>query len=283
MAPATGDGGAGGAPLPGARPRRGEGLPIPYDPAFSRVYDFVVHNEAEALATDAEWSFVQWALRRSPRDIMRDVLDLGCGKGRFLVPLARAGHRVTGVDDSHHMLADCRARLKRRGLRATLVQADVATLDADRAFDAILCMDSVICYFLDTDEILALLSRCHRALRPHGVLVLDVWNIWAQRELFGKSVQRRFANDRVRVEWSESYAFDEGPAVLRTRLAGRVIEDDGAQEFDREEVLRALTAEEMKVYLETTGFVSVVACADHDPDNGDTDKAEALAFAATRP
>ena len=33
------------------------------------------------------------------------VLELGCGSGRILVPLARAGHHVVGVDTSPHMLA----------------------------------------------------------------------------------------------------------------------------------------------------------------------------------
>jgi cyclopropane fatty-acyl-phospholipid synthase-like methyltransferase len=37
------------------------------------------------------------------------VLELGCGSGRLLVPLAEAGHRVTGVDQSRPMLERARA------------------------------------------------------------------------------------------------------------------------------------------------------------------------------
>ena len=33
------------------------------------------------------------------------ILELGCGTGRILWPLAALGHPVTGVDDSPEMLA----------------------------------------------------------------------------------------------------------------------------------------------------------------------------------
>jgi len=38
------------------------------------------------------------------------VLEIGCGSGRLLAPLARAGYEVTGVDQSPEMLARAEAR-----------------------------------------------------------------------------------------------------------------------------------------------------------------------------
>ena len=38
------------------------------------------------------------------------VLEVGCGTGRILIPTARAGVEVMGMDFSSHMLAVCRAR-----------------------------------------------------------------------------------------------------------------------------------------------------------------------------
>ena len=43
------------------------------------------------------------------------VLDLGCGAGRFLVPLAEAGYAVTGVDTSAAMLAEAEAAVTDAG------------------------------------------------------------------------------------------------------------------------------------------------------------------------
>src|SRR5205809_612339 len=39
------------------------------------------------------------------------VLEVGCGTGRVLIPTARAGVGITGLDLSEHMLAVCRERL----------------------------------------------------------------------------------------------------------------------------------------------------------------------------
>lgn len=37
-----------------------------------------------------------------------NVVELGCGTGRILLPLARAGRTVVGLDSSEQMLARCR-------------------------------------------------------------------------------------------------------------------------------------------------------------------------------
>src|SRR5215216_3132795 len=40
------------------------------------------------------------------------ILELGCGTGRVLLPLAAAGHRITGIDRSRPMLERARSTLK---------------------------------------------------------------------------------------------------------------------------------------------------------------------------
>ena len=64
------------------------------------------------------------------------VLELGCGTGRVLLPAARAGVEITGLDASANMLERCRAKLAAepeavRG-RATLVRGDLADFDLGR-------------------------------------------------------------------------------------------------------------------------------------------------------
>ena len=57
------------------------------------------------------------------------VLEVGCGTGRVLIPTARAGVSITGLDASAHMLAVCRERLAAEPRevqeRVTLVQGDM--------------------------------------------------------------------------------------------------------------------------------------------------------------
>src|SRR5688572_14229671 len=44
------------------------------------------------------------------------ILELGCGTGRVLEPLAAAGHRVTGIDRSPPMLNRARTVLEASGV-----------------------------------------------------------------------------------------------------------------------------------------------------------------------
>src|SRR5262245_5340759 len=55
------------------------------------------------------------------------VLELGCGTGRVLLPIARTGIACTGVDPSEQMLRVLRE--KRPPDNVTLVQGSMQTLD----------------------------------------------------------------------------------------------------------------------------------------------------------
>lgn len=57
----------------------------------------------------------------SPR---ASVLELGCGTGRVLVPLAEACAYIHGVDLSEAMVAVCRRKVADAGIAATETQVD---------------------------------------------------------------------------------------------------------------------------------------------------------------
>lgn len=109
------------------------------------------------------------------------VLEIGAGSGRLLVPLARAGHAITGVDSSAEMLARAEARLAGEPagtrVRVRLVAADVRslTLSGEAGFGL-----AVFGYntFMHLDEMAAgaALKRLRPLLRSSGRLLIDVAN-----------------------------------------------------------------------------------------------------------
>ena len=52
-----------------------------------------------------------------------NVLDIGCGNARHLLPLAEKGYNVTGVDSSPQMLATARERIEEADKTCTLVES----------------------------------------------------------------------------------------------------------------------------------------------------------------
>ena len=93
------------------------------------------------------------------------VLDAGCGTGRVASELARRGHVVTGVDNDASMLA-----VARRDPAVTWVEADLATLSLDEAFDLVVMAGNVI-VFVEPGTEQAVVSRLVRHLVPGGLLV----------------------------------------------------------------------------------------------------------------
>lgn len=106
------------------------------------------------------------------------ALELCCGSGRLLVPLAEAGLRLVGLDASGPMLAIARRKLAAAGPavadRARLVQADLRTFQLDQRFDLALIAVKSFVYLTERAEQLAALRRVYEHLRPGGLLALDL-------------------------------------------------------------------------------------------------------------
>ena len=109
------------------------------------------------------------------------VLELGCGTGRVLVPTARAGIEITGLDASANMLARCRAKVEAepeavRG-RVTLVRGVLSEFDLGRQFALITIPFRPIQHLLTVEEQLGCLRASRRHLASRGRLIFDVFHV----------------------------------------------------------------------------------------------------------
>ena len=107
------------------------------------------------------------------------VLEMGCGTGRVLLPIARAGVAAHGMDASEAMLDQFRATLRAepdevRG-RVALVQGDIRSLDLGRRFPLVIAAGNVPHSFLERRDQRAWLANARRHLAPGGALCFDVF------------------------------------------------------------------------------------------------------------
>ena len=115
--------------------------------------------DPDVLARLARW--------RAESDV-RSVLDLGCGTGRHLLPLASEGFQTTGLDHSPSAIAECRNRLDRLGLNARLQCANMTDIPLpDQPFDAVIAFNSI--YHGDAAQLSRIAQTLHAILRPGGV------------------------------------------------------------------------------------------------------------------
>lgn len=104
------------------------------------------------------------------------VLEGACGTGRLLTALAGTGLQVVGLDSSPAMLDIAARRLAAFGASVRLELADLRTFELQGDFAlAIVALDS-FGFLLERGDQLAALSRLRAALKPGGLLALDVAN-----------------------------------------------------------------------------------------------------------
>ena len=101
------------------------------------------------------------------------VLELGCGTGRILLPLLRAGLDVVGVDRSLPMLAQLRR--DGAGLAPRVAQMDLRALALRGHFRLILAPYSLITYLTRSADVDAFLTQVRELLDDDGELLLDAF------------------------------------------------------------------------------------------------------------
>ncbi len=103
-----------------------------------------------------------------------DVLLIGCGSGRDLLPLAERQCSVTGIDPVGSSLDIARRMLAERGLTATLIEGFFEETSITGAFDAVIF--SYYCYSVipECRRRVAVLHRAAALLKPGGHIVISV-------------------------------------------------------------------------------------------------------------
>ena len=98
----------------------------------------------------------------------------------MLIPTARAGVEIVGVDLSPHMLAVCHQRLQEEPQevqsRVHLVQADMRAFDLGRAFALVTVPFRPFQHLLTVEDQLSCLESIRRHLVEEGTLILDLFN-----------------------------------------------------------------------------------------------------------
>lgn len=115
------------------------------------------------------------------------LLELGCGSGRLLFPLACEGFEVVGMDRSAAMLELARHRLTEGdGLKVALVQGDMTRPPLRGRFGLIFVALDGFLHLPTTAAQLATLRACRDLLASRGLLVLDLpgpaapgWEDWS--------------------------------------------------------------------------------------------------------
>ncbi len=140
--------------------------------AYYDVYDEPGRLDRHRLEFDLTWRYLERYLPPGA-----DLLELGAAAGRYTVPLAQRGHRVTAVDLSERLTGIARDRAQQDGVAARIehLVADARDLGvlAGRRYDAALIMGPL--YHLVEEADRRLVLRQVRGLLVHEGLVFSAF------------------------------------------------------------------------------------------------------------
>ena len=226
------------------------------------------------------------------------VLELGCGTGRVLLPLARAGVEITGLDLSAPMLERCRAGLRAEAAavrdRVRLVATDMTAFDLGRRFTAIVCPFGGFQQLRTVEQQLACLERCRAHLAPQGLLVLDLPNPDPAPPSYAPNGPTDGEATAELVDWTEGRrirwwmavtGYDRSQQWTECAVTYEIIEADGATRRIGETLgLRYIFRYELEHLLVRAGYRLTALYGDYDRSPFADDSPAMIAVAeAARP
>jgi SAM-dependent methyltransferase len=238
--------------------------------AFDLLIDRPVRKESGVIAA---WLIEHGVLPGA------ELLDAGCGTGRYARELGRRGYVVHGIDLSPELIDVARRSLDTPPTSASFAVGDIQMLSAGR-FDGIVCR-GVLNDLIEDDARDRTMASLARALRPAGVLILDVreWEASAARKLQEPLFRKRVETERGLLTFTSVTAIDA--ERRRLVLSERHTLAHGGEErsSDYVFVMRCWTREELALSLTSHGFdrVAYFGAFDSAVEAGRTDRIVAVA------
>jgi SAM-dependent methyltransferase len=201
------------------------------------------------------------------------VLELGCGTGRLLEPLAAAGNNVVGVDISPALLDIARNKLGQQNLpgRVQLHQADLRDFQIDGLrFAFVFCTSNTLMHLTSSADQLAVLKNAHHHLDQDGLLLIDLFNPDVQRLTQVQGVQEladRWIDEETGtqvIKWCVR-SVDWADQLQETLFIYEEISEDGSvRHTPCPFTLRFLWYAEAQLMLHVAGFTLECVWGDFD-------------------
>jgi SAM-dependent methyltransferase len=132
------------------------------------------YEQFETQANDVE--FLLDVLKKQTDGTPQNILEVACGGGRISIPLAKAGHNVTGFDADEFMLLRCYRRMENLPNIACF-KADALTSNWGNDFDVVVMAGNILINIeTETDYEKAqqlFIQKAAESLRCGGYLFLD--------------------------------------------------------------------------------------------------------------
>lgn len=136
----------------------------------SDQYDLETFAWVFDLPDEIDYKFYETILRQNPGL----VLDAGCGTGRLLIELLRAGFQIEACDISQEMLTLCQMNLEAAGLKTPLYHKPIQEMPFSNRYSVIFLACATFMCITEEDEVNRCLATLRTNLLPGGCVALSI-------------------------------------------------------------------------------------------------------------
>ncbi|MBR6773159.1 MAG: methyltransferase domain-containing protein [Clostridia bacterium] len=200
--------------------------------------------------------------------------DVGCGTGKFTIPLSRYGYEITGSDVSEQMLALANENARREGASVLFIRQDATELCDTRPLDFITANCDVVNYLRRPVDFF---TKAYKSLKKGGVLVFDISTEYKLKNVLGNNVFTQTEGD-VTYVWENFYSAKSKKVDMRLTFFERLPNNYYTKSID-EQTQYAHSEKSIIEQLEKAGFTDIKAYG-FLSENAPKDKEERIHFVA---
>ncbi len=183
-----------------------------------------------------------------------DILELGCGTGKFGAKFSADDYKILGVDISLPMLMVAKTRAFRN---FKIACCDIRNFYFKKKFDFIFCVHDTLNYLLNIDDIRQVLQSTRVVMHKNSIFMFDLtteYNI----ERFFENRTTFYKTGSLHIEWSNSY--DRDSKIITSMF--KTSKPDGTVEYETHKQ-KIYSEEEIKKLLSEEGFNLLATYSDY--------------------
>jgi len=207
-------------------------------------------------------NFLHWlALGSGLPDELR-LLDIGCGPGHMLPFYKGLGWHVVGLEPDPGFYEAAQARATEYDF--AIKKGGFSNNDYKQEFDLITAINGPFAYLLSVKEQKEALESCFRALKPGGVLFLEIPNfLWhLKNNNIAQDAKSVVHDNEVHFKRTYDIDFHDATVTIHNRYEWHV--PTGTESVSRDDIMGVMTVPHLLGQLRQSGFSHSKTFSDYD-------------------
>ena len=214
----------------------------------SKYYHILYKDRSQAEANN----FIKQLVNNLILDPEKNVLDLGCGKGRHANTLSKFFKTLEGIDISKESIDFAN---KNKSSNQNFHISDMRDFEMGKSYGYIFNLFTSFGYFENLSDNLKVLNQCNKHLLKDGLLIIDFLN--AKKIL--KSI-----NNSNETKTIDNVNFELNKSIIDNYVVKKIKITDGEKAFNYQEKVQLFDLNNFIEMFKKTGFELISSFCDYN-------------------